>query len=132
MNPDDASKKGIKTSDEVYIESSSAKVKAKVLVTPGIKPGVVGANFSFGHQAYGSRAVQIDGKMVEPPKKYSHLPFDLNTPLHEETGYAGGRGNGFSVNALTERDDSYFEGFLVDPIAGGPAQQDVFVDIRKA
>jgi tetrathionate reductase subunit A len=132
MNPDDASKKGIKTSDEVYIESSSAKVKAKVLVTPGIKPGVVGANFSFGHQAFGSTAVQIDGKVVERPKKYSHLPFDLNTPLHEETGYAGGRGNGFSVNALTEKDDSYFEGFLADPLAGGPAQQDVFVDITKA
>ncbi|XJZ28913.1 molybdopterin-dependent oxidoreductase [Bacillota bacterium Lsc_1132] len=132
VNPIDARKKGVKTGDEVYIESSSAKVKAKALVTPGIKPGVVGANFSFGHQAYGSESVKINSKTIEPPKKYSHLPFDTNTPLHEETGYAGGRGKGFSVNALTEKDSSYFEGFLADLLVGGPAQQDVFVDIKKA
>ncbi|MGA9228331.1 MAG: molybdopterin dinucleotide binding domain-containing protein, partial [Mesobacillus sp.] len=61
INPIDARKKGIKTDDEIYIVSSSAKVKGRALVTPGIKPGVVGANFSFGHSAYGSKPVKVDG-----------------------------------------------------------------------
>lgn len=127
----DAKKKGLKTGDEVYITSTSAKEKARVLVTPGIKPGVVGANFSFGHFAYGASKDTIDGKAMNPSTKYGHLPFNTNTPMHEESGYARGRGQGFSVNALADKDDSYFEGFLADLLIGGPAQQDVFVDIKK-
>lgn len=127
----DAKKKGLKTGDEVFITSTSAKEKARVLVTPGIKPGVVGANFSFGHYAYGASKDAIDGKVINPSAKYGHLPFNTNTPMHEETGYARGRGQGFSVNSLADKDDSYFEGFLADLVVGGPAQQDVFVDIEK-
>ncbi|MBM4763057.1 molybdopterin-dependent oxidoreductase [Bacillus sp. B15-48] len=131
VNPLDAKRKGIKTDDFVYITSNSTKEKARVLVTPGIKPGVIGANFSFGHYAYGSSEEKIDGKVVKPTEKYGHLPFDTNTPMHEESGYTRGRGQGFSVNALADKDDSYFEGFLADLLIGGPAQQDVFVDIEK-
>lgn len=131
VNPADASKRGIKTGDEVFISSNSTKVKAAVLVTQGIKPGVVGANFSFGHSAYGSSEIKIDGKKTDAVKAYGHLPFEINSPGQEETGYAKGRGRGFSVNALSDKDNSYFEGFLADLLAGGPAQQDVFVDIEK-
>lgn len=131
MNPIDAKKKGIETSDFVHIISNSKKEKARVLVTPGIKPGVVGANFSFGHYAYGSSKEKIDGKIIKPAEKYGHLPFNTNTPMHEESGYSRGRGQGFSVNDLADKDDSYFEGYLADLLIGGPAQQDVFVDIEK-
>ncbi|MEH7884124.1 molybdopterin-dependent oxidoreductase [Bacillus sp. JJ1609] len=132
INPIDARKKGIQTDDEIYIVSSSAKVKGRALVTPGIKPGVVGANFSFGHSAYGSKPVKVDGKTIEPAGKYGHTGYEFNRPLHEESGLAKQRGLGFSVNALSERDGSYFEGFLADLLVGGPAQQDVFVDVEKA
>lgn len=132
INPKDANKKGIKTNDSIYIESSSEKVKGTALVTEGIKPGVIGANFSFGHTAYGSVDITIDGNKEKAVKKYGHLPFDTGKPGQEETGYASTRGKGFSVNTLTEKDGGYFEGFLADLIAGGPAQQDVFVDIKKA
>lgn len=132
INPIDAKKRGLQTDDMVYISSSSAKVKGRVFVTPGIKPGVVGANFSFGHEAYGSQDVKIDGQVMKTAGKYGHTPFEFNKPLHEESGFAKPRGQGFSVNALTEKDDSYFEGYLVDPLAGGPAQQDVFVEVEKA
>lgn len=132
INPVDAKKKGIQTDDEIFLESNNAKVKGRALVTPGIKPGVVGANFSFGHNAYGSKAVNIDGKKLEPAGKYGHTPYEFDKPLHEESGYAKPRGLGFSVNALTDKDGSYFEGYLADLLIGGPAQQDVFVDIVKA
>ncbi len=132
INPVDAKIKGIQTNDEIYIASSSAKVKGRALVTPGIKPGVVGANFSFGHYAYGSQTITVDGKKMEPAEKYGHTPFEFNKPLHEESGYAKPRGGGFSVNALTDKDGSYFEGYLADLLVGGPAQQDGFVDIEKA
>ncbi|UAC48774.1 molybdopterin-dependent oxidoreductase [Bacillus aquiflavi] len=131
VNPIDAKKKGIATGDTVLIVSNSAKAKGTALVTPGIKPGVVGANYSFGHFAYGAKNVKIDGKVVKGTKKNGHLPFEFDKPLHEESGYGQPRGKGFSVNALAEKDDSYFEGFLADSIAGGPAQQNVYVDIQK-
>lgn len=131
VNPIDAKNKGIKTEDTVYITSNSAKVKAKVFVTPGIKPGVVGANFSFGHFGFGVQEETIDGKTIKPVEGYGHTPFEFNRPLHEEAGYYNGRGKGFLVNALMDLDDSYFEGFLADPIIGGAAQQDIFVDIEK-
>lgn len=132
INPADAKKKGIQTDDEVFIISNSAQVKGRALVTPGIKPGVVGANFSFGQFASGAADVKIDGKIVKASEKYSHLPFETNRPHQEETGYAETRGKGFSVNALADRDGSYFEGYLADLLIGGPAQQDVFVDVKKA
>lgn len=131
VNPVDAKKKGIQTNDEVYISSNSGKVKGTVLVTPGIKPGVVGANFSFGHYAYGSQDEKIDGKTVKAVQPYGHTSFEFNKPLHEEAGYSSGRGKGFLVNSLVESDQSYFEGYLADPIIGGVAQQDIFVDIEK-
>jgi anaerobic selenocysteine-containing dehydrogenase len=132
MNPLDANSKGINTNDEVIILSNNAQVKSKVLVTPGIKPGVVGANFSFGHFSYGSNVERVDGKTIKPADPYGHLPFEFNKPLHEESGYTPPRGKGFSVNTLAEKDESYFEGFLADLLVGGPAQQDVYVEVNKA
>jgi len=131
INPVDAKKKGIKTGDTVMITSTSAEVKGIALVTPGIKPGILGANYNFGHFANGSADVKIDGTVIKKTEKYGHLPFDTNVPLHEESGYAKERGRGFSVNALADKDPSYFEGFLADLIIGGPAQQNVYVDVKK-
>lgn len=131
VNPIDAKKKRLETGDYVNITSSSSTEKARVLVVPSIRPGVIGANFSFGHTAYNKDVVKIDGKDIHAVETYTHLPFEFNRPLHEESGYARKRGQGFSVNALTEHDDSYFEGYLADRQIGGPAQQDVFVDIEK-
>lgn len=132
INPVDAKKKNIKTGDMIEITSNSTTVKGKALVTPGIRPGVIGANYSFGHFAYGANDVKVDNKVIKKTEKYGHLPFELNTPMREESGYTVGRGKGFTMNALADHDDSYFEGFLADRIAGGPAQQNIYVDIKKA
>ncbi|CAM3982733.1 molybdopterin-dependent oxidoreductase [Mesobacillus zeae] len=132
INPSDAKKKGVSTDDDIYIVSNNHKEKGKAYVTPGIRPGVVGANFSFGHDAYGSKDVKIDGKTLKASGGYGHTGYEFNQPLHEESGYSQPRGKGFSVNALTDKDSSYFEGYLADLLVGGPAQQDVFVDIEKA
>lgn len=132
INPKDADKRSIKSSDAIVIRSNGEQVKGIAFVTPGIKPGVVGANFSFGHTAYGSDNIKIDGQTQQSVEKYGHLPYEFDKPGHEESGYPSIRGKGFLVNALSDKDDSYFSGYLVDPIVGGPAQQDVFVEVSKA
>lgn len=131
MNPTDAKKYGIENGDYVSVTSTSSTETARVLVFGGIRPGVVGANFSFGSTGYNANKVTIDGKEIEAVQTYSHLDYQFNEPMHEESGYARKRGMGFNVNALTEVDDSFFEGYLADRQVGGPAQLDVFVDIKK-
>ncbi|MEQ6377314.1 molybdopterin-dependent oxidoreductase [Bacillaceae bacterium S4-13-56] len=131
MNPIDAHKRGLSSGDEVRITSDEAEATGIVYVTQGIKPGIVGSAYNFGHFAYGSSREKIDGKVQEPPKGYGHTPFKFNRPIHEESGFAPKRGNGFSVNHLLVKDESYFEGYIVDLLGGSPGQLDLYVDIKK-
>ncbi|BDG61068.1 molybdopterin-dependent oxidoreductase [Caldinitratiruptor microaerophilus] len=131
MNPADAAARGIRTGDRVRVRSASAAVEARVWVTEGIRPGVVGADFSYGHVGYGAEAVEIDGKRHEPVRGYGHTPYDLAPPLHEEAGLAGGRGTGFLVNSLLRDDVVTGGGGLTDPIGGGASQLDTRVEVER-
>lgn len=132
MNPVDADVRGLKNGDSITITANELKVKGTVMVTQGIKPGIVGSNYNFGHFAYGTSEETIDGAKQKLNDKYGHTPFKFNKPMHEESGYAPPRGNGFSVNHLLIKDDSFFEGYVVDLLGGSPGQFDLFVDIKKA
>lgn len=132
INSQDASKEGLKTGDTVIISTGQTEAKGTVLVTEGIKPGVIGSNYNFGSFAFGMSGETIDGVTQQKPKKYNHTPFHFNTPGHEESGYAGSRNGGFSVNRLLYPDDSYFGGTVIDLIGGSPGQMDLRVMIQKA
>ena len=97
----------------------------------GIRPGVVGSNASYGHEAYAAAPIEIDGKIVDSVGRYGHTAW-RNTPLHEETGYAGGRGEGFSVNTLLPEETNVTGGGgYTDAIGGAAAQLDNWVEVTK-
>jgi thiosulfate reductase/polysulfide reductase chain A len=56
MNGATAQKLGIKTGDEVWVESPYGKAKAKAQVTQGMHPDVVGWQHGFGHWGFGEVA----------------------------------------------------------------------------
>ncbi len=77
MNRRDALVRGLKDGDVVKIVSPTFtngfdlgdgrtyEVKGKVKVIEGIKPGVIAVSWHYGHWAYGSNDVEIDGKVVK-------------------------------------------------------------------
>lgn len=131
INGKDAKSRGIVSGDRVRVRSSSAEAETIALVVEGIRPGVVGANYSFGHDGYGARPIEIDGKVMAPAGRYGHTAW-RTTPLHEETGYAGGRGEGFSVNTLLPQEPNVTGGGgHTDPIGGAAAQLDNWVEVTK-
>ncbi|MCL4426047.1 MAG: tetrathionate reductase subunit A, partial [Firmicutes bacterium] len=131
MNSADARARNIKEGDRVLVKSVSGQIEAQVYLTEGIKPGVVGADFSFGHTAYGSRPVEIDGQVIAPVAPYGHTPFNFAQPWHEEAGLAQGRGTGFNVNLLARLDDTLKNTPLTDPIGGGASSLDTRVEVVK-
>lgn len=131
MNPKDAGYEGLKTGDTLLISNGHVEAKGTVLVTGGIKPGILGANYNFGSFAFGMSKENIDGVTQKQPAGYNHTPFHFNKPGHEESGYAGSRSGGFSVNPLLYQDDSFFGGTIIDFIGGSPGQMDLTVTIKK-
>lgn len=129
----DAAARGISTGDRVRIRSSSAEAEGVALVTEAIRPGVVGADSTFGHTGYGARPITIDGTVVERDTGYGHgRAAQAVTPGHEETGYAGPRSVGFSVNDLLPDDVlAAGGGGVSDPIGGGSAQLDTWVEVSR-
>ncbi|WP_284139153.1 MULTISPECIES: molybdopterin-dependent oxidoreductase [unclassified Virgibacillus] len=132
MNPSDARKRNIKTGDTVSIFNGNIELKGTVYVTNGIAPGVIGSAYNMGQQGYGVTQQTVDGKKDKALPTYNHTPFTFKTPMHEEAGYPGGRGEGFVVNKLTELDPVVKNGAIYDEIGGSPGQLDMFVDIKKA
>ena len=131
INGKDAKARGIASGDRIQVRSSSAQVEGIALVVEGIRPGVVGANSSYGHKGYGARPIEIDGQVVDPVGRYGHTDW-RSTPMHEETGYAGGRGEGFSVNTLLPEEANVTGGGgHTDAIGGGAAQLDNWVEVTK-
>lgn len=128
INPVDAQARGLKNGNKATIKSPSHEVTGTVMVTERIRPGVVGTPYNFGHFAYGSRPVEIDGKMTEEVKPYGHTNWVAGVP---RSGYAKGRDTGFSANNLIQWDISYKNAGMVDPIGGGAAQLDTRVEVTK-
>ncbi len=131
MNSIDAKMRGLRTGDQVRIKGPDYETKGHILVTEMIRPGVVGASYSFGHTQYGSSSYTIDGRVIWPPKPYSWTSFNLNKPMHEELGIAGGRGEGFSINNLLAIDHTIPNSCYADIVGGSPAQYDLYVEVQK-
>lgn len=131
INPVDAKKRSIQTGDTVIIKNDNISLEGVIYVTNGIAPGVVGAAYNMGQTGYGVTRQTIDGTQENKLPSYNHTPFKFNTPMQEESGFAGGRGDGFVVNELTEVDDGFNYGVLFDEIGGSPGQLDMYVDIQK-
>ena len=72
-------------------------IKGKVRLIEGIRPGVVGVSWHFGHWAYGSRDVTVEGDVLQG---------DPN------------RGVGIAPNPLMVLDETVGNVCLTDPIGG--------------
>lgn len=129
MNPVDSQKRGLQSGDSVKVKSTDFEARGKVLVTGGIKPGVVGCCFNYGHFAYGASSVKIDGKQTGVVEPYGHTQWTAGV---EDTGLALGRGTGFAVNSIQLIDVALKNACLSDPIGGGASQLDTRVEIVKA
>ena len=134
MAPADAEARGLANGDAVEIVGPEGALAGHVRVTEGIRPGVVGANYSFGHAGYAARPVTIDGASVGPAPDYLEEEgvLDGDEPGKQKTGFAGGRGRGFCMNELLPEETLAGGGGVTDPIGGGAAQFDLWVDVRKA
>lgn len=131
INPVDAKKRHIQTGDQVIIQNNHMKLEGVIYVTNGIAPGVVGSAYNMGQSGYGVTKHTIDGTEEKKLPTYNHTPFTFNTPMEEESGFPGGREDGFVVNQLTEVDKDFNYGVLFDEIGGSPGQLDMYVDIKK-
>ncbi len=131
MNPFDADRRGLKNGDKIRIVANHHTVEGEVFVTNGIRPGTVGAEFNFGHYAYGSAPVQIDSYWTKTPAPYGNTKYNFFEPGHEESGYALGRNTGFSINSLLDLDPILKNNGLVDLIGGGASQYDTRVEVVK-
>lgn len=132
VNPVDARARGIESGDDVRVRSGSGEAVGVALVTETIRPGVVGADAAFGHRGYLATPVEIDGRRIDPPARYGHEESARRiTPMHEETGYAGPRGAGLAVNDLLDDEVTAGGGGMTDPIGGGAAQLDTWVELEK-
>lgn len=132
MNPIDAKRRGLKNGDRIVIQSDSYEAEGEVAVTEGIRPGVVGCSYNFGHIAYGSKPLQIDGDWTGAAKRYGHTPFKFSKPFQETRLYADGRATGFSANNLLSIDKSLENNAMFDPIGGAAAQLFTYVEVKKA
>ncbi|MEI3612234.1 molybdopterin-dependent oxidoreductase [Pseudogracilibacillus sp. SO30301A] len=131
VNPVDAKKRNVKTGDKVIIQNDYIKLEGVIYVTDGIAPGVIGSAYNMGQSGYGVTRNKIDNKKQKKLPTYNHTPFTFNTPMKEESGFAGRREDGFAVNKLTEVDKQFNYGVLFDEIGGSPGQLDMYVDIKK-
>lgn len=132
INPLDAQSRQLKTGDQVKVIADGHTALATILVTEGIRPGVVGSAYNMGQSGYGVNRPSIDGAQMKSLPTYGHIPFRTNQPMKEESGYAGGREAGFRINELLMPDPSFTDGTIVDLIGGAPGQLDLFVEITKA
>jgi anaerobic selenocysteine-containing dehydrogenase len=128
MHPNDAQARGIKDGDQVKVSSPNYQVEGIVKLTNGIKPGVVGCSFNYGHFAYGSRPIEIDGQKTPELKRYGHTAWASG---ESNSGYASERDTGFSVNHLQRVDETIGIACLSDWVGGGASQLDAKVEITK-
>lgn len=132
VNSVDARPRGIETGDRVRLTSSSGVAEGVAMVVESIRPGVVGADAAFGHRGYGATSYEVDGAPVAPPARYGHEESARQVePGHEERGYAGSRSEGFAVNVLLDDGEHEGGGGRVDPVGGGAAQLDTWVEMTK-
>ncbi|MFW5905370.1 MAG: hypothetical protein ACOCUO_00820 [archaeon] len=102
------------------------------MVTIGIKPGVVGAMWGWGHTTDGATESTIDDTVRPAVEADGHTPYRFDTPMEDEAGLAGRRDAGFAVNHIQPLDRVLGDIGLTDPVGGSNAQYDAFVEVQKA
>lgn len=133
MSTKDAKDRGLSDGDEVTVKTDAAEATGIVHVTEGIRPGVVGLDAAFGHDGYGAKAYEVDGKTILPVSAYGDSQSrTMINPVHNESGFAGSRKTGISVNTLLSNDTLMGGGGVTDPIGGGAAQYDTWCEVSKA
>lgn len=113
LNEIDAKRAGLHDGDTVRLESATfngsfelgpgqapSEAKGKVRVVHGLRPGIVSISWHYGHWAYGSRDIEIDGQRI--------------------TGEPA-RARGIVPNAAMAIDGYLKDVCLTDPIAGDSA-----------
>jgi len=124
MNRLDAIKRGLKDGDRARIVSASLpdarvdlgdgrtyEVVGRVKVVEGIRPGTVAVSWSYGHWAYGSNDVEVDGQLVKGDPR---------------------RGSGIVPNPAMWIDPVLKNVCLTDPIGGSASFYDTRVKVEKA
>jgi anaerobic selenocysteine-containing dehydrogenase len=124
MNSADASQRGLSNGDLVHISSASnpdgkwdfgngqqRPIEGKVKVIEGMRPGVVAFALGFGHWAYGSQDITIDGTVIQGDAR---------------------RYEGFHANASMRTDPVVTNTCLFDPVGGSAVFYDTLVKVVKA
>ena len=91
INPDDASKFGIRNGDMVKIATVTGSYIIKAKLWEGIRPGTVAKCYGQGHWAYGKVAAKEFGKMPRGVNNNEIMPFDT-----ERLSGANVRNGGFT------------------------------------
>lgn len=124
INPVDADKLAIQQDQEVRLTSPdnpegrlelkdsrnrTIEMVARVNITEGICPGTIAVSWHYGHWAYGSNEVVIDGEKIEGDRR---------------------RAGGLCTNALQAVDPIIKDVCLSDPIGGSASFSNTMVTIR--
>ncbi len=123
MNATDAAQRGLKNGDMVHITSASnpngewdfgptgkRRIAGKVKVVEGMRPGVVSFPLGFGHWAYGSQDITINGTTIKGEAR---------------------RFEGFHANAAMRTDPLVTNTCLFDPVGGSAVFYDTQVKVVK-
>lgn len=103
LHPDDAAGLGLRSGDQVYLETPGGRVKATVSLRQGVQRGVVAVEHGFGHRELGARAHRIGGK----------------TQPHEPAIAAGINLNDLGLSDPTHGGRNVY----LDPVAGTTVRQ---------
>ena len=63
LHPQDAARLGLRSGDQVYLETPGGRAKATVMLRHGVQRGVIAVEHGFGRREHGAHAHRIDDKM---------------------------------------------------------------------
>ncbi|KJS47998.1 molybdopterin dinucleotide binding domain-containing protein [Desulfosporosinus sp. BICA1-9] len=119
----DAERLGLKNGDKVRVKSKSNPegvqdlgngqqryVEGDIKVMEGIRPGVVAVSTGYGHWAYGSSDVVVDGMVIKGDPR---------------------RAKGIHINPILRLDDNLRGTPLSEPIGGSASFYDTWVNLQK-
>ena len=122
INTVDAKRLSLETGDEVRIigptfsepiklaDGNTFDTVGKIKVMEGIRPGVVAASWSYGHYAYGSNDIVVDGETIKGDAR---------------------RKTGVVPNPAMRLDPVVGDVCLTDPIGGSASFYDTLVTLKK-